>query len=201
MAVGNPGGMTFNSSVTIGYVSALNREVSIQSDTNNIYTMQCIQTDAAINPGNSGGALVNSYGYVVGINSSKFVATGYEGLGFAIPIDDAMPIIEDLKNYGYVKDRAALGVNGQVVDSMTARFYGLPTGFFISSITSPSIAAQGLQENDVITAIDGQEITSSSVITSVVTSKKPGDSVTLDVTRPKTGQTFTVTVTLAESTG
>ncbi|HIU30653.1 MAG TPA: trypsin-like peptidase domain-containing protein, partial [Candidatus Caccousia avistercoris] len=85
MAVGNPGGLQLSSSVTVGYVSALDRTITSEDG----YTMNCIQTDAAINPGNSGGALVNKYGQVVGINSSKIAATGYEGLGFAIPIDDA----------------------------------------------------------------------------------------------------------------
>ncbi|MFR8334627.1 MAG: S1C family serine protease [Oscillospiraceae bacterium] len=83
MAIGNPGGLQFSSSVTVGYVSALNRTITTEDG----YTIECIQTDAAINPGNSGGALVNKYGQVVGINSSKIAATGYEGLGFAIPID------------------------------------------------------------------------------------------------------------------
>ena len=103
MAIGNPGGYQLNSSVTIGYVSALNRAISNSSTG---YTMEYIQTDAAINPGNSGGALVNQYGQVVGINSAKISATGYEGLGFAIPAETAQPVISDLIEYGYVKDRA-----------------------------------------------------------------------------------------------
>ena len=98
IAIGNPGGIQFNSSVTVGYVSALNRSI-----TYNGYDMECIQTDAAINPGNSGGALVNMYGQVIGINSAKITATGYEGLGFAIPINTVQPIINNLKQYGYVK--------------------------------------------------------------------------------------------------
>lgn len=81
-----------------------------------------------LTPGNSGGALINEYGQVVGINSAKISATGYEGLGFAIPIDTAQPIISDLIQYGYVKDRAVLGISGQFIDSMTGRFYGLPPG-------------------------------------------------------------------------
>ncbi len=112
MAIGNPGGHEL--SVTIGYVSALNR--AIANNTTG-YTMEYIQTDAAINPGNSGGALINEYGQVVGINSAKISATGYEGLGFAIPIDTAQPIISDLIQYGYVKDRAVLGIS---VSSSTA---------------------------------------------------------------------------------
>lgn len=198
MAIGNPGGLEFNSSVTIGYVSALNREIT---NSENGYTMKAIQTDAAINPGNSGGALVNSSGQVIGINSSKIVAEGYEGLGFAIPVDDAKPIIEDLKQYGYVKDRAMLGITGQFVDTMISRFYGLPVGYYVSSAVNPSVSAAGIEAGDVITKIDGKDINSSTVLTSAIAAKKPGETVSLSVTRTKTGKTFTATVTLAQSTG
>lgn len=198
MAIGNPGGLEFNSSVTIGYVSALNREIT---NSENGYTMKAIQTDAAINPGNSGGALVNSAGQVIGINSSKIVAEGYEGLGFAIPIDDAKPIVEDLKKYGYVKDRAMLGITGQFVDTMISRFYGLPVGYYVSSAVNPSVSAAGIEAGDVITKIDGKDINSSTVLTSAIAAKKPGETVSLSVTRTKTGKTFTATVTLAQSTG
>lgn len=198
MAVGNPGGMEFNSSVTIGYVSALNRDIT-NSETG--YTMKCIQTDAAINPGNSGGALVNMYGQVIGINSSKIVATGYEGLGFSIPIDIAQPIISNLKQYGYVKDRAVLGISGQYIDSMVSRFYGLPTGLYVGAITSEAVTAAGIQKGDVITKIDGKVVTSQNVVTSIITTKKPGQTVTLDVTNSTTGKSFTATVKLLQSTG
>lgn len=198
MAVGNPGGLEFNSSVTIGYVSALNREIT-NSETG--YTMKCIQTDAAINPGNSGGALVNMYGQVIGINSSKIVATGYEGLGFSIPIDIAQPIISNIKQYGYVKDRAVLGISGQYIDSMVSRFYGLPTGMYVGSVTSEAVTAAGIQKGDVITKIDGKDVTSQNVITTVITAKKPGETVTLAVTNSTTGKSFTATVKLTQSTG
>ena len=198
MAVGNPGGMEFNSSVTIGYVSALNREMT---DSSTGASMKYIQTDAAINPGNSGGALVNMYGQVIGINSAKIVDTSFEGIGFAIPINTAQPIISDLKEYGYVKDRPVLGISGQYVDAMISRFYGLTTGMYVDSISNPSVSSAGIQEGDVITQIDGQDITSSSSIKGVIRDKKPGDAVTLKVVRPNTGSTFTATVTLTESTG
>lgn len=196
VAIGNPGGMAFNSSVTMGYVSALNREIT-NSETG--YKMNCIQTDAAINPGNSGGALVNQYGQVVGINSAKFVATGYEGLGFAIPIDTAQPIITDLKDYGYVKDRAVLGISGEYVDAMTARFYGFSTGMYVAQVTSAEAQKAGLKEGDIITKIDDVDVTSSSTITSVVTTKKPGDTVELTVDRALEGmQDISITVKLTE---
>lgn len=198
MAVGNPGGLEFNSSVTVGYVSALNREIT-NSETGS--TMKCIQTDAAINPGNSGGALVNMKGQVIGINSSKIVATGYEGLGFAIPIDTAQPIISQLKQYGYVKDRAILGVSGDYIDSMTSRFYGLSSGFYISSVTSQYISQAGIQKGDVITKIDGKDVTDNNVISAEIAAKKPGDTVTLTVSRASTDKTFTASVKLSQATG
>ena len=198
MAIGNPGGMEFNSSVTVGYVSALNRQVT---DSSSGLTMNYIQTDAAINPGNSGGALVNMKGQVVGINSAKIVKTGYEGLGFAIPIDDAQSVISDLKNYGYVKDRAALGISAQFIDALTARFYGYPEGMYIASISNSSLTSAGIQVGDVIMEIDGTDVTSSDTITAVVVTKSPGDTVTLTVGRPSTGKTFTATVTLVQVSG
>ena len=195
MAIGNPGGHELSSSVTIGYVSALNR--AIANNTTG-YTMEYIQTDAAINPGNSGGALINEYGQVVGINSAKISATGYEGLGFAIPIDTAQPIISDLIQYGYVKDRAVLGISGQFIDSMTGRFYGLPQGEYVAQLNSSEAQASGLQVGDVITAIDGQQLDSESALRSAILSKKPGDTVTLQVYRSSTQQSATVELKLSE---
>lgn len=195
MAIGNPGGHELSSSVTIGYVSALNRAIA-NSTTG--YTMEYIQTDAAINPGNSGGALINKYGQVVGINSAKISATGYEGLGFAIPIDTAQPIISDLIQYGYVKDRAVLGISGQFIDSMTGRFYGLPQGEYVAQLNSSEAQASGLQVGDVITAIDGQQLDSESTLRSAILSKKPGDTVTLQVYRSSTQQSTTVELKLSE---
>lgn len=195
MAIGNPGGHELSSSVTIGYVSALNR--AIANNTTG-YTMEYIQTDAAINPGNSGGALINEYGQVVGINSAKISATGYEGLGFAIPIDTAQPIISDLIQYGYVKDRAVLGISGQFIDSMTGRFYGLPQGEYVAQLNSSEAQASGLQVGDVITAIDGQQLDSESTLRSAILSKKPCDTVTLQVYRSSTQQSATVELKLSE---
>lgn len=198
MAIGNPGGLELSSSVTQGIVSALNRQIT-NSETG--YTMDCIQTDTAINPGNSGGALVNMYGQVVGINSSKIVAEGYEGLGFAIPIDDAQSVISNLKEYGYVKDRAVLGITGQYLDSMSARFYGLTSGMYVASISNESVSNAGITQGCIITKIDDTNITSSSTITSYVSKLKPGDTVTLTVVNDLTGRTFTADVTLVQASG
>jgi serine protease Do len=198
LAVGSPGGEQFSSTVTSGIVSALDREIT-NSETG--YTMNCIQTDTAINPGNSGGPLVNSKGQVVGINSSKISATGYEGLGFSIPIDEAQTIISQLKQYGYVKDRAVLGITGKYVDSISAQLYGVASGMYVYSISSNYVSAAGIQKGDVITKIDDKEVTSQSTLTSEIATKKPGDTVTLSVTRSLTGQTFTAKVKLSQATG
>lgn len=198
MAIGNPGGLELSSSVTQGIVSALNRQIT-NSETG--YTMDCIQTDTAINPGNSGGALVNMYGQVVGINSSKIVAEGYEGLGFAIPIDDAQSVISNLKEYGYVKDRAVLGITGQYLDSMSARFYGLTSGMYVASISNESVSNAGITQGCIITKIDDTDVTSSNTITSYVSKKKPGDKVTLTVVNDLTDRTFTADVTLVQASG
>ena len=142
MAVGNPGGLQLSSSVTFGYVSALNRPVT-NSDTG--YTVNCIQTDAAINPGNSGGALVDMNGRVVGINSSKIAATEYEGLGFAIPSDTVQPIVSDLMEYGYVQDRPMLGITGQYLNALQAAWNNVPSGFLVGEVNSEEATRSGLQ--------------------------------------------------------
>ena len=169
MAVGNPGGMEFSSSVTFGIVSAKDRPMDIDGG----YTMNTIQTDAAINPGNSGGALVNMDGKLVGINSAKYVATGYEGLGFSITVEEALPIVESLKKYGEVKGRSRLGVTGMIIDELVANRYGLTPGFYVNE------NAGTLKAGDVITAVDGAEVSSESDIKNALQKKQAGDSVTI----------------------
>lgn len=172
MAVGNPGGMEFSSSVTFGIVSAKDRPMDIDGG----YTMNTIQTDAAINPGNSGGALVNMDGKLVGINSAKYVATGYEGLGFSITVE-ALPIVESLKEYGEVKGRSRLGVTGMIIDELVANRYGLTPGFYVNEVTNEN--AGTLKAGDVITAVDGAEVSSESDIKNALQKKQAGDSVTI----------------------
>lgn len=199
MAIGNPGGLQLNSSVTFGHVSALNRPVT-NSETG--YTVNCIQTDAAINPGNSGGALVDNNGHVVGINSSKIAATEYEGLGFAIPADTVQPIVSDLIEYGYVKDRAMAGFSGQYIDWLNARFYGMDAGYYVTQLNSEEAAASGLRRGDRIVAIDDVQVTSASVITVYIASKKPGDTVTLTIEGSLSGQrSGEIQLVLPENTG
>ena len=199
MAIGNPGGLQLSSSVTMGYVSALNRAVT-NSETG--YTLNCIQTDAAINPGNSGGALVDMNGHVVGINSSKIAAVDYEGLGFAIPSDTVQPVVSDLIEYGYVKDRPMLGITGQYVDRLSAGFYGLSQGYYVAEVVTDNAKASGLQQYDVITAIDDTQVTSASTISNYIANKKPGDTVTLTVDRALAGEEgLKIDLVLSENSG
>ena len=198
MAVGNPGGLQLSSSVTFGYVSALNRPVT-NSDTG--YTVNCVQTDAAINPGNSGGALVDMNGRVVGINSSKIAATEYEGLGFAIPSDTVQPIVSDLMEYGYVQDRPMLGITGQYLNALQAAWNNVPSGFLVGEVNSEEATRSGLQANDIITAIGDTQVTSSGTIATYIADMKPGDTVTLTVYRYSTGQSLQIDLVLSENTG
>ncbi len=205
IAIGNPGGLDLAGSSTGGMVSGLNRKISGDSGG---YAMTYIQTDAAINPGNSGGALVNMYGQVIGINSAKITAEGYEGLGFAIPVNEAIPIISDLKNYGYVKNRAKIGISFQLITDTVAQYYNntIPAGLLITEIDrSCDIARKGVQTQDIITKIDGKEISSTSVVYSILQNKKPGDTIKLTVfrmgARLTSSKTFEVDVILAEDKG
>ncbi len=203
VAIGNPGGMKYAGSVTQGIVSATNRLVTSATDSG--YTLACIQTDAAINPGNSGGALVNIYGQVVGINSSKIVATGFEGIGFSISINEAKPIIDDLLNYGYVKDRVKIGITVTPIDEVLAKMYGIPQGLRVVSIESTSDAvAKGLQIGDIITKVDGTQMTAFSDLSAILQTKKADETIVLDVYRQTSGsagRSFTVTLKLQEDRG
>lgn len=202
IAIGNPGGLELASSVTKGIVSGVDRPIKSEDVG---YVMNCIQTDAAINPGNSGGALVNSYGQVVGINSSKIAETSYEGLGFAIPITEAKPIVDDLIANGRVTGRVLLGVTGKDIDETTARYNNAPVGFMILSTEPGSdIASKGVVAGDIITKIDGEEVTSSSDIAEYLRKFKPDDKVTLTIFRRTSGKrdtTFEVSVALMEDRG
>lgn len=180
IAIGNPGGLELAGTLTVGYVSAVNRPITTTGGS----TIDCIQTDAAINPGNSGGALVNSYGQVIGINSQKIAATEYEGIGFAISINEAQPIINDLIEYGYVRGRVVMGITMQIIDPTFAAIYGYQPGIGVVSVEQNSPASKaGLVAGDIITAIDGESITSQETLTSILEGHKPGDVIELTVYR------------------
>ena len=161
------------------------------------------QADAAINPGNSGGPLINTYGQVVGITSSKLVEEGYEGIGFSIPINTALPILDDLMQHGRVTGRAQLGITVVEVGSNEANYYGIPAGLRIMSINEDSdVGRQGAEVGDIITSIDGWAITSRADCSDILAQHKPGDTVEISLyraSRTGRGQTFTITVTLLGS--
>lgn len=185
IAIGNALG--YGQSVTTGIVSALNRTVTTQdSQTGETVTNnKLIQTDAAINPGNSGGALLNENGEVIGINSVKYSSTDVEGIGYAIPMSVAKPIIESLIQDGKYtnENQAYLGIKGGDVSSEMVA-YGFPQGVYVSSVSAGSGAANaGLQEGDIITAVDSTKISSMTELQSALKSYKAGDKVTLTVAR------------------
>ena len=207
-AIGNPGGTEFYGSFTAGVVSAIDRPTAA-SDSG--YTMECIQHDAAINPGNSGGALVNSYGQVIGINSSKIADEEYEGMGFAIPIAVAQDVVADLMSDGYVKDRAKLGIqyiaaSSNTTYSMICQMNDLPSGSVVIAEISEdgSLAGTKAQAGDLIIAANGDEMTSTSVLLGLVEKAKPGDKLTLTiahVAEDYSVSTFDIEVTLVEDKG
>lgn len=193
VAIGNPLGRQFEGSVTVGYVSALNRQLS--DSAGNTYTL--IQTDAAINEGNSGGALVNANGELVGINMAKIEGTGIEGLGFAIPIDDVRSVIDDLIQYKKVI-RPSIGIEGINVNETTKKRYNLDSvGVYIKSINTFSAAEiAGLKIGDIIVKIQNQAITSMEELNEVKNQYQVGDKITLDIVRG--GKQMSVELTLKE---
>ena len=197
LAIGNPGGLSFAGSLTGGMVSALNRTIETHSDNGMTY----IQTDAAINPGNSGGPLVNMYGQVVGINSNKIVATGYEGMGFSIPLSKAQTIINELIHSGYVSGRARLGITVQNVSSLVSS----QAGVVIHSIDSSSdMTRAGAQVGDIIVEADGKTISSRDDLSNVISAHKPGDVISMKLYTSGgngSGTTKTISVKLLEDKG
>ena len=182
VAIGNPMGMEYSGSVTAGIISAVNRTMSMENRTYNL-----LQTDAAINAGNSGGALINRFGEVIGINSVKLSSSGIEGMGFAIAISEAKPIINELMSSGYVTGRPLVGI------SISETRYGL----FISSVQEGSGAEEaGLKANDMIIEVDGTKVSSTSEINEIRDKKKPGDTLKFKIMRD--GETKEIDVKLTE---
>lgn len=176
IAIGNPLG--YNDTVTVGVISAVNREVRLETGINTL-----IQTDAAINPGNSGGALVNAKGELIGINTVKISDTSVEGIGFAIPINNAKPIIEQLLSKGYVS-RPYLGVSGRNVDDETSELYELPIGVVVIEVVPNSAADRlGLVRGDVIIGFEDVKITSIEQLIAEIAKHQVGDTVTITYIR------------------
>ncbi|NBJ14236.1 MAG: PDZ domain-containing protein [Dehalobacter sp. 4CP] len=193
VAIGNPGGEDFARSVTTGVISATNRFLELQGEA----SFNLIQTDAAINPGNSGGPLVDYHGKVVGINAAKNQDTGYEGMGFAIPITDAWPTIQQLIKKGYAAHPGILVSIDERYTVEWASQQGWPAGAYISAVSTGGPAYKaGIRAGDVITKVNGVEITSSLEMTHELFKSEVGNTVT--ITYYRQGDTKDVKVTLAE---
>lgn len=198
VAIGNPGGLDFMGSVSQGIVSGLNRTLT----TENGVEMNLLQTDAAINPGNSGGALVDGTGKLIGVNSAKLgstdSSTSFEGMGFAIPVNDVVEICDRLiANEG--KKKAYMGVSidtrytADVLEQM-----GYPAGVVVSSVTEDSPAeAAGLRQQDIIVSMDGVALTSYDILSSEISKHDVGDTVILEIYR--LGSTTEISLTLGET--
>lgn len=193
IAIGNPMGLEFQGSVTVGVISALNRTLELNDRRVNL-----LQTDAAISPGNSGGALVNADGEVIGINSAKLARNGVEGMAFAIPINTVKTIIDELMAKGYVA-RPYLGVT--IFDKQTAARYGyqlsIEKGVYVFQVSIDSPAGRaGLQRGDIILSIDDKEVNSVAEVRTDIAARKVGDTVKVKYSRD--GKEQTVSVQLQE---
>ncbi len=192
IAIGNPLGQEFAGTTTQGIISGLNRSVVIEDKQLNL-----IQTDAAINPGNSGGALVNAYGHLIGINTAKISSSTLEGLGFAIPIDEAKPIISDLIDSGYVRGRPVIGIGGRAVTEEDAKAYNLVVGVYVSSMTADSPAYMaGIKIGDIIVKCAGKKVTTVEEINEIKNKYQPGDKIEFEINRQ--GKTINVAIVLGE---
>ncbi len=200
IAIGNPLGFDLFGSVTSGIVSGLNRQITI-----NEKSMNLIQIDAAINSGNSGGPLVNSCGQVIGINSAKMSSSyssqaSIEGLGFAIPIDEAKVIIDDLINYKYVKGRPQIGISTRDVSETVSKYYNIPMGVYVAEVAEGSSAEfAGIKSGDVIIGIQGEAVTTGEELNKIKNQYKAGDEITLTITRG--GEDIDITLVLQEENG
>lgn len=188
IAIGNALG--YGQSVTVGYVSALNREVTAEDAT----ARHLLQTDAAINPGNSGGALLNMKGELIGINAAKYSSTEVEGMGYAIPISQAEDIINELMNKKTrveveLAKQGYLGIQGQNIDDTAAQMYGMPRGIYVYKIVEDGAAAKSdLREKDIITKFDGQTVRTMADLKQMLTYYEGGNNVTLTVQSLENGQ-------------
>ena len=176
IAIGNPLG--YNNTVTVGIISALDRFIS-----EDLNSLSLIQTDAAINPGNSGGALVNSRGELIGINTIKISATDVEGIGFAIPINSAIPVLDELIEKGYVS-QPFIGIYGKTITKEESEIYNVPIGVAISdTVPNGPASKSGLKQYDIITKINDVDITSMKELTSELMTYNVGDTIDIEVQR------------------
>ncbi len=196
IAVGNPGGMDFQNSLTKGILSAKDRKLNLSSQ------VSFLQTDAAINPGNSGGALCNLYGQVIGITSAKISDSAYEGMGFAIPSYTVKEVVDDLASRGFVEGRVRIGITGQAITTAMQQYYDVPSGILVGTIDEDGpCAGTELEVDDIITKFDGKQVTSFSDMYNYLAEHKAGDKVTLTVYRLDTDKTFEIEITLMADNG
>ena len=183
-AIGDPLGTALRGTMTDGIISAINRDLTV-----NDRTMSLIQTNAALNNGNSGGPLINCYGQVIGINTMKMsnfysLSATVEGIGFAIPIDTAKPIIDELIEKGYVSGRPAIGIDGETLPATYRIYYRLPQGIYVTRVYRNSdAAAKGVSEGDIITAINGVSVTTMEQLNRVKNQFTAGQTITLTIYR------------------
>ena len=196
VAIGDPLGVELRGTMTNGIVSAINRDLTVEDR-----KMTLIQTNAALNNGNSGGPLINCYGQVIGINtmkmSSYYSDASVEGLGFAIPVSVAKPIIDELIENGYVAGRPAIGLNGESMPEYARLYYRLPKGIYITYVSETSDAyLKGIRQNDILTAVNGTAVSTIDELNTIKNQYSAGDQLTLTVYRD--GHYYDVDVTLMD---
>lgn len=193
-AIGNPLGETFRMTLTDGIISAIDRGISY-----NGHSMTLLQTNTAINEGNSGGALFNMYGQVIGVTNMKMMSSysSIEGIGFAIPSSTIAAVADSLMQYGEVRGRTAIGVTVGAIPENVTSHYDLPTGLYVSAVEEKSdAAAKGIQQGDIITAVNGNPASATSDILTVKNTLSVGDTITFTIWRD--GETFDVDVILVD---
>lgn len=191
LAIGNPYNLDY--SVTAGIISALNREMTVENTTYNV-----IQADCAINSGNSGGALVNSKGEVIGITTLKLAGDGIEGVSFAIPVNETVPIYKELIEKGKIS-RPFVGISGIDLDEATAIRNGLTKGIYVDSVVSGSGAEDaGIMAGDVIVSFDGKDVSTMDELNTIKNTKNIGDKIEIKLYRKSELKTFTITLKEAE---
>lgn len=209
IAIGCPAGIQFRGTVTDGIISAINRNVQLSENSGSKKTMTLLQTNATINKGNSGGPLINAKGQVIGINTLKLTSE-YEGIGFSIPINGALPIISQLIEYGTVKERpendfvsgeGLIGISASNITASEAEYYDIPQGVLVVQINKDGNAAKaGLRRGDIITAYNGTDVKTVTELNNLKASNKAGDEVTLKIYRDSdeddSSKTFEITFKL-----
>ena len=193
-AIGNPLGETFRMTLTDGIISAIDRGISY-----NGHSMTLLQTNTAINEDNSGGALFNMYGQVIGVTNMKMMSSysSIEGIGFAIPSSTIAAVADSLMQYGEVRGRTAIGITVGAIPENVTSHYDLPTGLYVSAVEEKcDAAAKGIQQGDIITAVNGNPASATSDILTVKNTLSVGDTITFTIWRD--GETFDVDVTLVD---